>query len=1005
MWGKTRFIRMWAWIGLSSVVFHNCPVSASPGPSSFLIRCWQTTDGLPHNSPTGVCQAPDGDLWIAMNWGISRFDGVRFENFITRDGIPDSQVQALFFDSKKRLWIGTRRGVAFRENGKWQTLGQEWSTGSCWSIAETSDGSMWFGSEKDLWRWKDGKAEHRELRIKSLRAATDGSLWIIDESSVTQWINGQIQAVPELDRVVAGREISGMVPAGDGSWLLFGQNLLVKGAGDRWVSLTEGMPDAEGRHTSCAAGADGSVWVATRNSGIAYLKDGVWTRIDTNDGLSHDDVRFLMEDDEGNIWACTNGGGLNQVRHRRIEVFGRKEGLGKHVTTALVTDAAGQLWAGTDGGGLKRLEGDTFVPAMSGNSLVDPFIWSLGDDGSGGLWIGTFNEGLMHWKNGQSRAINAGEGLLNNWIHGLHRDRAGDLWIGTHNGAIQRLHNGVLLTEHTFRDEPPIPVTGFLEKRDGELWAYTAGNGIFRRTGQQWQALDGAQALPSKSINTLHEDGQGRVWVGTAGRGLALWNGKSYTVWDHRQGLASNVVLQILDDSRGNLWLGTNVGLQRVSIEDLLAVGEGKRESLLHANLYSRDEGLTLPQFSSGHGNLATKTPDGALWFSMAAGAVRVPPGTDDTPNVPLPLRIESVTLDGRTLWQYESHTGNALELPSPDGALEFRFAAPSFNNPEKLRFRYRLVGLDDSWRDTEGRRVVTFSSLPPGDFRFEVSAARPGSAWQDKTAVIGVRINPKFWQTWWFLGGCIVSGSMAIAMSVRWWSLRRIRRRMVILEQERKLEGERSRIAQDLHDDLGATLTEINFLGVLGAAHANSPATRDRLEGIVERAQRMAKSLDEIVWTVNPANDSLSSTVNYLCSRAQESLSSANLRCRLEVAEGLPSTVLDSERRHHLLMAVNEAVNNVMKHASATEVRISLHYQQDSLLVTITDDGCGFDPDAVAAGRNGLGNMRKRMESDGGSCVIRSQPGHATQVILTLPVSNRPNESRRISTRSGGSR
>ncbi len=993
MLGSARFFPVLVLIGLSPLNFRGFQASASPAPSSLLIRSWQTIDGLPHNSPTSVCQSPGGDLWIASDWGVSRFDGVRFENFSVKDGVPDNQVQSMFFDSRKRLWVGTRRGVAVREKGKWQTLDQEWAKRSCWSITETRDGSMWFSGEKGLWRLKEGKAEVISQAlptdyISNLQAAADGSLWIIGRSGVVRWMNGKIENVPGLDSIVAGREILGMVPAGEGSWLLFGQNLLVKGTGEHWEDLTAGMPEADGKHISCAVAADGSVWVATRNSGIATLKEGVWTRIDTNGGLSHDDVRFLLEDQEGSIWACTNGGGLNQVRHRRVEVFGRKEGLGKHVTTALVTDAAGQLWAGTDGGGLKRLDGDTFVPAQPGKIPLNPFIRSLCDDGSGGLWIGTFNEGLMHWKNGQSTSINSGEKSSHNWIHGLHRDRAGDLWIGTHNGAIQHLHDGILQTGRAPQGEPAIPVIGFLEKRDGELWAYTTANGILRRTGQRWQSLDGAQALPSKSIATLHEDGQGRVWVGMAGRGLALWNGKSYTVWDTRQGLASNVILQILDDSRGNLWLGTNVGLQRVSIEDLLAVGAGKRASLLRANLYSRDEGLTLPQFSSGHGNLATKMADGTLWFSMAAGAVRVPPGKDDTPDFPLPLRIESISVDGRSLWNYESQSGKALELATPDSPLEFRFSAPSFNSPEKLRFRYRLVGLDDSWRDTEGMRVVTFLSLPPGSFRFEVSAARAGSSWEEKTAVLGVTIKPKFRQTWWFLGGCLAIGSLAIALSVRWWSLRRIRRRMVILEQERKLEGERTRIAQDLHDDLGATLTEINFLGVLGAAHANSPATRERLDGIVERAQRMAKSLDEIVWTVNPSNDSLSSTVNYLCSRTQESLSSVDLRCRLEVADELPATALDSELRHHLLMAVNEAVNNVIKHASATEVRLSIRLHQRSLIVTIADDGCGFDPAAVAEGRNGLGNMRKRMQGAHGFCVIESQPEQGTKVVLSLPIS-----------------
>lgn len=986
-------------IGLSSLA-----ASAAAGPSPFLIRYWLTPDGLPANAPTSVCQSPAGDLWIASNSGISRSDGVRFENFTARDGLPDNQVQCMFFDSKQRLWIGTRRGAAVREMGKWAAASPDLPAGSCTAVAQTRDGSLWFAIDGALWRGS-GQAVTKvpeDLKVRDLVPAPDGSLWMVGYAGIRRWRNGEIQPVPALDRAVAGREVWGIAAAADGQWIVYGQDLLLRGAEGRWDDFPPGMPDADRRHLSCVAASDGSIWVATRNSGIACLKDGVWTGIDTEDGLSHDDVRFLMEDQEENIWACTNGGGLNQLRHRRVEVFGMKEGLGRQVTTALVADDAGRIWAGTDGGGLKRLDHGVFVMEMPQKIPQERFVWSLCADGGGGLWMGTFQAGLIHWQDGRRTRLGPGAGLADAWIPALLRSRGGDLWIGTHSGAIQRMRDGRLVTERGSQGPGAPLISGFLERRDGELLAATRGIGILRRSDGKWERSDEGRENRNLTINALHEDAQGRVWVGTAGRGLALWDGDFLSFWDTAQGIASNVVTQILHDSRGNLWLGTNIGLQRVSIEDLLAVAAGKRSSLLKANLYGRDDGIPLPQFSGGHGSLATAAPDGALWFSMAAGAVRVPPDTDETPKGPLPLRIESVTTDGRSLWEEEWNRPNELELESPGAPVEIRFAAPSFNNPEKLRFRYKLAGLEDSWRDTEGRRMVSFSSLPPGNYLFEVSAARPGSAWEAKTASIAVRITPKFWQSGWFLGACVAAGSIAIALLARWWSLRRIRRHLVVLEQERKLDGERTRIAQDLHDDLGATLTEINFLGVLGATHANSPATRDRLEGIVERARRMAKSLDEIVWTVNPANDSLSSTVNYLCSRAQESLASANLRCRLEVADDLPATVLDSELRHHMLMAVNEAVNNVLKHASATEARLAISYRQGALAIAIADDGRGFDPDAVPPGRNGLGNMRKRTESDGGSCVVRSRPGEGTRVTLTLPLACGNDRSRHTSTRSG---
>jgi signal transduction histidine kinase len=231
-----------------------------------------------------------------------------------------------------------------------------------------------------------------------------------------------------------------------------------------------------------------------------------------------------------------------------------------------------------------------------------------------------------------------------------------------------------------------------------------------------------------------------------------------------------------------------------------------------------------------------------------------------------------------------------------------------------------------------------------------------------------------------------MLAALLLLATLVRNLSLRHIRRRMRLLEQERRLDKERSRIARDLHDELGATLTEIHFLGSLGVAGAQTPATRERLVGIVERAQSMAKSLDEIVWTVNPANDTLSSTVSYLCSRTRESLGAAGISCRLEVDDSFPEVNLDSERRHHLLMVINEAVNNIMKHSGSGSARLRVGWRAGQLEVAIEDDGRGFAPADIKPGRNGLENMRRRMSAARGSLVIDSSPGAGTRIRLNLP-------------------
>ena len=984
--------------------------AAAGSAPSFLIRNWQASEGLPHNSPTRVRQAPDGYLWIATNSGVSRFDGVRFENFTVRDGLPDNQIQSLCIDSKSRVWAGTMRGVAVREAGAWRTLHETGIHEPVWAVCQGRDGSFFLGTERGVLRWREGGGGEwinamPDNRVRDLVAMDDGSVWIVCRTSVAIWREGTLSVQDDLAALSGGREFWGVAEAGGGEWVLFGAEVLLTGGPGRWADLASGWPGGGGIHMSAASAPDGSLWVATRNRGLACRRDGRWSVIDAGSGLSHEDVRDVRIDFEGNVWACTNGGGINLVKHRRFDVFGAAEGLGRHVTTALVLDRDGRLWAGTDGGGVKVFDGRTFQPALPQDAWKDPFVWSLLPRPDGELWVGTFSAGILRMVEGAPEPLPAPAGVEDTWIPALMEDRQGNVWAGSHSGGVFRLGRGGVSRVKGAASTPAAPATVLLEDRTGDVWLATAGDGLWRHRSESWEDLGRKAGLPADNVVALHEDEAGHLWVGTSGGGLALFQDGRFVSWDTRHGIAFDSILQILDDGRGNLWLGTDVGLQRVAVDDLMAVARGERKRLQETDFFGRADGLPLPQFSSGHGNLAVKTGDGDLWFSLASGAVRVRAGDQGRQAAPLKVHVESVTGARSVLWSMEGPAGQPREFITdwPAEPLEFRFSAPSFTDPEKVRFRYRLAGLEDTWRDSDGRRSVTYQSLPPGDYRFEVAAARSGGAWTGDTATVSVRVKPRFWQTWWFRVAAGALGAGLFAATVRWWSLRRLRRRMAVLEQERKIEGERARIAQDLHDDLGATLTEINFLGVLGAAGANSPVTRQRLEGIVERAQRMAKSLDEIVWTVNPTNDSLASTVSYLCSRTQESLAAGGLRCRLDVEERIPEAELDSEVRHHLLMAVNEAVNNVMKHARARELRLVIRHDHQTLRIAIEDDGCGFDPDAVPEGRNGLCNLRRRMESVGGACQIRSTAGQGTRVALDLPLPDHGKRATAHSPRSGG--
>lgn len=970
---------------------------------------WQTSEGLPHNSPTCALQDGDGFLWIGTHSGVARFDGSRFENFRARDGLTDNRVLAMRAAPDGRLWVGTQRGAIVRDGGDWSPPSVGLPAEPIWSIERAADGALWFGTGRGVWRLWDGKLLHvaeglPHPEIRALLADPAGAMWILSRGGLCRWDQGRLERITAPDDTARGRQFWDLQRDAGGDLILAGDGFLMKGGGTKWADLSVGMPAAEGIHVHCTVAQDGSLWVATRNRGVARLGPEGWDFFDVGDGLSHDDVRHLCEDREGNIWVSTNGGGINRLKRSPLTHYGVGSGLGRHLTSAIVAGPDGTLRAGTDGGGVMRLENGTFVPDISPQVLRDPFVWSLCHSRDGTIWVGLFSEGVVGWKNGAVRRLRMETGLADTWITSLTEDDDGGLWIGAHNGAVQLWKDGALRTLRRGSPSHPSAVVSLLHSRDGAVWAASEWGGVMRFSDGKCEEIGVDGGLPTLSMTTLHEDAGGRMWLGTANSGLLMREGNGFLRWDMRHGLASNTVNQILSDGAGNLWLGSDNGLQRVAVDELLAVAAGSKPRMGRGALFSRSEGLATPQCVGGHGNLCVRDASGDLWFSLVSGVVKAPRDLPENKSPTLRTFVESVVVGGTECWNrdHPGH-GSVLRVRSPAAPVDFRFTAPALASPERTRLRYRLIGVDKTWRDAGSTRTATYSSLPHGDYRFEVEAVYPGEDWDAAgSASLGVNIVPRIWETAVVRAVSLLGAVAAVAAVVRWRALARMRRRLAALEQERKLEAERSRIARDLHDDLGATLTEINFLGTLGAAAAQSPATRDRLEGIVERAQRMAKSLDEIVWTVNPDNDTLSSTVNYLCSRAQESLHAAGIRFRLDAADHLPVTPLDSEIRHHLLMAVNETVNNVMKHAGAGEVNLTIRAGVSELELTVADDGRGFDPDHVPPERNGLRNLRARLSQIGGRVRVDSAPGQGTRIRMVLPLAQPKTPPGRVGASAG---
>jgi signal transduction histidine kinase len=329
-----------------------------------------------------------------------------------------------------------------------------------------------------------------------------------------------------------------------------------------------------------------------------------------------------------------------------------------------------------------------------------------------------------------------------------------------------------------------------------------------------------------------------------------------------------------------------------------------------------------------------------------------------------------------------------ALRVPPGKHRLDFRYTGLSFNAPERVRFRYRLEGLDPGWSEAGASRTASYPYIPPGEYRFHVIACNRIGVWNERGASLPLTVMSHFWQARWFIGLVALGLLGTVAGAARIIEKRKLQRRLARAEQERALERERARIAQDLHDDLGSSLTRISLLSDLAKADKDSPAqVETHMDKISQSAAQTVRSLEEIVWAVRPGSDSLQSLVEYISHFANEMFEGGPTRCRLDVPQEIPARMLPPEVRHDIFLIVKEALTNALKHSGASEVHVHATASDSHLEITVQDNGAGFEVPPQDGHRHGLENMRRRAEAIGAKLELSATSGKGTTVRLVTPL------------------
>lgn len=1007
--------------------------SADAPGSEYLVSTWQPEDGLPQSTVTCAVQTRDGYLWLGTFDGLARFDGLRFTVFGAHNtpALKSNRILALLEDPAGGLWIGTEGGgVVHWHEGRWTTLtgweGLAHDVVPCLAAGDT--GEVWIGTLAGLSLARGGTliSLPESLRIPSpIRGivAGRGTPAAVLSSGGLRWQVAEGWGVQARGIVPESRPVDGLHRGPSGTVWAFGKGLIIPlgtgtgtGVGATSPHRIPGALDPEIQIDAVLETRDGDLWAGTRRGALMRWRAGGWLTMSGDGRAGQYPVRCLLEDREHNVWAGTDGGGLVRLKTRRLGLVRGHAGSANESVLSLAPAPGGGVWMGAPCGGISHWQSGISRPfdgggLLTSNACVRPMLRTR--DGS--LWIGTAGEGLYRWQPSGGRRYGSADGFPDADILSLFEDREGHLWIGTAESGVFRFHDGRFRNFATPDGFPARSITSLVQDPGGDLWIGSNGGGLYRYSGGKFSLYSRREGWGGDFIRTLHVDAEGALWIGSGGGGLTRMKDGWFHTIGSQEGLSDDVVSQILEDDFGNLWVGTNRGICRFHKGDFEALASGRSRSVAVV-AYGKSDGMESLECTGGFHPAGLKTEDGALWFSTVKGAVRMTPealivsGGQDAAGAGRSARsapsvvIEEVWSDGVRLLDAPRMSGTGPVPPRlvihPDYKnLEIRYTAPTLTAPEKVRFRYRLEGLDTDWVDTGGNRTARFGKLPPGEYRFRVSACSGDGVWDEGDTGLGLVLRPHFWQRRWFLAGNLLAMAGLTAAGIRLRERRKLQRAIQALERQNAVEQERRRIAQDMHDELGSRLAKVSFLCELTRGTVDRPEeVAARVDGIARASRATLATLDEMVWAVNPQNDTLEHLAAYIGEYAKEFFQTTLIECGVRMPPSLDARPLPAEVRHHLFLAVQEALSNVLKHSGATRVQVLLSFGASGFRILIEDNGRGFPascldgvvagkPVASPSGRNGLTNMRRRLEAIGAPFCVENRKEGGARVCLTLPL------------------
>jgi len=1001
------------------------------------LKVYTTADGLPRDYISRIIRDSHGFLWFCTPEGLSRFNGYDFVNYGIEHGLPSASVRDLLELADGTYLIATGKGVSLfnpaaslqikandersiphpkfvflspsdneralsvnllqqeRAGVVWcatdaglyrlELVQNKWTfsfvdiglptdnadSTSVWTILkDRRDDTLWIGTQAGLYRrFPEGRIERYTRQhglafndVRALLEDRDGRIWVGTTLGLCQLVAEPNQQRPIVARVFTVRD--GLAHNFITSLLLSGDGRLLAGTAG---GLSEFMPTTSDNHHA-------------------------FRSYTTAQGLTDKHITTLMEDRARNLWLGTESGGAMKMAHNGFVTYREEDGLSSGRIASIFENNAGELFVISGQGLIHRFEGRNFIVTKPGlpKRIKDPgWGWNqiAFQDRNREWWVPT-SQGLCRFDkvskledlaDARPKAIyTTRDGLSGDQIFRLYEDTHGDIWIATLDNPQSTLTRWERSTEtfHRFTTAdglPPHAPTVFREDRAGNLWIGFYAGGLSRYTSGRFKPFAGDDNIPSGMVRDIYLDQKGRLWVATNRGGLARIDDPTgerlnFVKYTTTEGLSSNQVTCITEDTSGLIYVGTGRGLDRLDS----ATGQIKH--------YTATDGL-----GNNFLNVSFRDHQGTLWFGTLQGLARLIPEPDHQPSPPSVL-IAGLRVEGEA--QPISDLGESalsgLVLGPNQNQLQIEFIGLSFGIGEIVHYQIKLEGADSDWGLPTENRAVNYAHLAPGTYRLLVRAIDADGITSVAPASVSFSVLPPIWRRWWFLTIAAALIGLVIYTAYR----RRIGRLI-------ELERVRTRIATDLHDDIGSSLSRMAILSEVVKQDTGKMRIEsvERLTDIADTARTLVDSMSDIVWSIDPRRDDVRSVILRVRQFAADVLEAKGVKWELLSTPELDRVKLSPEQRRHLFLIFKEALTNIARHADCANVSLMIRVNGHQLSAEISDDGSGLTPSSSpnapenGHGGHGLENMRARATQIGGRLDINSTPSVGTLITLTIPL------------------